>query len=70
MTENILCESCGLPINMANPSITNCVRCNHPDGSPKTTNEVKYGIISYFINHEQMTPDEAKTAAEPYISKL
>ena len=76
MSEEILCQNCGLPVRGSHEMVSgteenpSCVRCTNPDGTPKTREEMKYGILSYFINERQLKPEEAKEAAKPYLEKL
>jgi hypothetical protein len=70
------CQSCGMPMNCAadygggNTENNCCIHCCQPDGSLKSYNEVRQGMVTLFMKTRGMDKDRAEQAAKDYLAAM
>ncbi len=70
------CESCGMP--MKNVELRGgkkeeckcCVHCCDEEGNLKSKEDVKKGMINYYVEHEGKSKEEAEKLVDEYMTKM
>jgi hypothetical protein len=70
------CASCGMPLlkpedhALGRVDSELCHYCAHPDGTPKTYDEVLTGMSDYFVHSQNIHPNAARDMAMQTMEKL
>jgi hypothetical protein len=71
-----MCESCGMPMQNdelrggKQPENKCCVHCCDAEGKLKSKEEVREGMISYYVEHEGKSKEDAETFVDEYMTKM
>ena len=70
------CESCGMPMKTADEhgggDVNNpyCVHCTDPEGRLKTREEVRAGMIRFFMSSEGKSREQAEEFVDEHMKKM
>ena len=53
-----------------NPENESCVYCSNPDGSLKTRNVVREGMIQFWMGREKLDRPAAEKAVDEHMAKM
>lgn len=76
MAEQNICQSCGMPMKGASEhggkDVNNpyCVYCADENGKLKPRNEVREGMVKFFMTSENKTREEAEKFVNEYMKKM
>jgi len=70
------CQSCGMPMaeakqhGAADPNNPNCIYCTDEKGKLKTREQVRSGMVSFFMKAKKLDEKAAATFVDAYMKKM
>lgn len=70
------CQSCGMPMEEAkqhgagDPNNTWCVYCTDAAGKPKSREQVKQGMVAFFMKAKKLDEKAAVKFVDDYMKKM